>query len=350
MSYVAEIDNVDQQQWSHLLREFDDATIFQTWTYGSARWGQNNLSHAVIKKDGEVVALAQAVLVGVPLFGRMLALVISGPVWQKRAAPRSIEHLQGAIGALRKEYAVRRRLCVRLRFWAYEFSEQVDAAVLAEGNWRQAEAAPRTYILDLSRSEDELRRAMDKKWRANLRKAEQCALTVSQHNDRDGIRMFAELHGEMRDRKHFPSDFVDTLPALYEELPEDLRPNIFVCWRGNQPVASAIVSAIGDRAFYLNGANGDAALDVRGGHFLQWAIVRWLKENKLCRWYDLHGIMASPGVRQFKRGLVGAKAPEIPLKELEACENVLAAFIVGSGSRLHERFRNLKLHLKRLKR
>ena len=350
MSYSAQIDSVDQGQWSRLLRDFDDATIFQTWAYGSARWGPDNLSHAVIEKDGEVVALAQAVLVGVPILGRVLALVAFGPVWLKRGAPRSIEHVQGALRALRQEYEERRRLCLRLRFWAYEFSDQVDAAVLAEGSWRQAESAPKTYILDLSRSESELRSAMDKKWRANLRKAEQGALTVSQHDDREGIRIFAELHQEMRDRKHFPSDFVDALPALYEDLPEDFKPNIFVCWRGNQPVASAIVSAMGDRAFYLNGANGDAALEVRGGYFLQWAIVRWLKENKPCRWYDLNGIMTTPGVRQFKRGLVGANPPEIILKEIEACDDVLAAFVVGSGSRLHERFRNLKLHFKRLTR
>ena len=52
MSYTAEIDNIEPAHWNRLLHEFDDATIFQTWTYGSARWGQNNLSHAVIKKDG----------------------------------------------------------------------------------------------------------------------------------------------------------------------------------------------------------------------------------------------------------------------------------------------------------
>ena len=72
--------------------------------------------------------------------------------------------------------------------------------------------------------------------------------------------------------------------------------------------------------------------------------MRWLKEHGLCRWYDLHGIMSHPGVRQFKRGLVGAKAPEIPIKEFEACESHIAAFVVRAGSRLNAR--HLKLWLR----
>lgn len=350
MSYTAEIDSVEQRHWNRLLHEFDDATIFQTWGYGSARWGQDNLSHAVIKKDGEVVGLAQAVLVGVPLLGKVLALVTFGPLWQRRGASRSIEHLRGAINALREEYVVRRRLCLRLRPWPNDFCQRLGAAMLAEGAWQQAEASTMTYILDLSHSESELRRAMDKKWRANLRKAEQCPLRVSQENGHDGIQIFADLHEEMRQRKDVSSDFVDMLPTLWAGLPEELKPAIFVCWREKKPVASAIVSSIGNRAFYLHGANGNSGLEVRGGYILQWAIVRWLKDNGLCRWYDLNGAMSSPGVRQFKRGLVGARAPEIAVKEFDACESHLAAFVVRSGSRLNERYRRFWLRPKRFRR
>jgi Acetyltransferase (GNAT) domain len=245
---------------------------------------------------------------------------------------------------------VRQRLCLRVRPWPYDFCQRVGDVMLAEGAWQQAESSTMTYILDLSRSEGELRRAMDKKWRANLRKAEQCALRVAQENGRNGIQIFADLHEEMRERKHLSSDFVDMLPALYDGLPEELKPGIFVCWRGNEPVASAIVSAIGNRAFYLHGANGNSGLEVRAGYILQWAIVRWLKESGLCRWYDLNGAMSSPGVRQFKKGLVGAKAPEIAVDEFDACGSHLAAFVVRSGSRLNERYRRFWLRPKRLRR
>jgi lipid II:glycine glycyltransferase (peptidoglycan interpeptide bridge formation enzyme) len=341
MSLTVEIDTVDAEEWHRLLQEFDDASIFQTWAYGSARWGENNLCHAVIKDGDEVVGLAQAVLFGVPLFGKTLAYVILGPICHRRGAAGGMEQLKSTICALREEYVVRRRLCLRLRLWPYDISADVRAALVGDGTWEEARPLHNTYVLDLSLSESRLRSAMDKKWRANLRKAEQCGLTVSQHG-RDGIPLFLDLHRQMRERKHLVRRSGAMWPPIHHSLPEPLQPRIFVCWHDRTPVASAIVSAIGNCAFYLDGASGDAALEVRGGYFLQWAIVRWLKENERCRWYDLHGVGATPGVRQFKRGLVGARAPKIPLNEIEARGRHLSALLVGAGTRLYEMHRKLR--------
>jgi lipid II:glycine glycyltransferase (peptidoglycan interpeptide bridge formation enzyme) len=190
---------------------------------------------------------------------------------------------------------------------------------------------------------------MDKKWRSNLRKAEQYALSVSQETGPDGIRIFTDLSGQMQKRKQFSSGFVHMLPALCATPPQDFRPSIFVCWLDGIPVASAIISSIGNCAIYLNGANGDAGLEVRAGYFLQWAIIRWLKEQGVCRWYDLHGVLSSPGVRQFKKGLVGAKAQAIPMNEFEACESRLLASFVEAGVRLHEAQRGLRKSLTQLR-
>jgi hypothetical protein len=342
MNYAAEFDTVDAEQWHRLLLEFDDASIFQTWLYGAAHWGEDDLSHAVIKRDGEVIGLAQTVLVGVPLLGKMLAYVIFGPVWKRRDVDGNIEHLKATIAALREEYAVRRRLCLRIRFPVCGVPDGVRAAILAEGRWKDRRPLYRTYILDLARPESQLRSDMDKRWRANLRRAEQCGLTVSQHNDQDGVRVFLDLHRQMRERKHFSSLFPGMLPRLYQDLPDQLRPNLFICWQGNVPVAAAVVSALGNRAVSLNIATGDAALVVRAGYFLQWTIVRWLKETGRCRWYDVFVGNSTPGVRQFKRGLVGAKALEIAPAELEACEHRLTALMIEVGIRLRELRRKLK--------
>lgn len=48
--YDVEIDQVEKTEWSKLVQRFDDATIYQTWSYGLVRWGEKNLSHLVLKK------------------------------------------------------------------------------------------------------------------------------------------------------------------------------------------------------------------------------------------------------------------------------------------------------------
>ncbi len=343
MSYRAEIDTVDPDQWDRLLLEFDDANLFQTWAYGSARWGEQNLSHAVIKRGDEVVGLAQSVLIGAPILGKVLAYVMFGPVCQRRGAVSNIEHLQATIGALREEYVVRRRLCLRLRWWAYDLPRDARAAILAEGVWKEAKPLHSTYILDLSLSEVQLRAAMEPKWRANLRKVERSDLVVSQRNDSDGVRIFLDLHRQMRSRKRrVRTSFVDMMPDFYLKLGDWLRPSIFVCCQDERPIAAAIVTALGNRAFYLNAATGVGALEARAGYRLQWAIVRWLKENRHYRWYDMHGSKSSPGVGRFKRALVGRRSPEIPMTELQAGETRLTSSIIGAATWLYELRQKIK--------
>ena len=112
----------------------------------------------------------------------------------------------------------------------------------------------------------------------------------------------------------------------------------------------AVCRRSANRAFYLHGADGNASLELRAGYILQWAIVRWLKERSLCRWYDLNGAMSSPGVRQFKRGLVGARAREIAVTDYDACESPLAALVIRSGRQWNERFRRFWPRPKRINR
>jgi hypothetical protein len=336
MTYTAEFDSVGAEKWHRLLLDFDDANVFHTWPFAAAHWGLDNLSHAVIKKGSRVIGLAQSVLVGVPILGKVMTYANFGPVWERSDIDDGIEHLKATVAALQKEYVVRRRLCLRLRMPVGKVPDAACAAILGEGAWKERRPLYRTYILDLSQSERQLRAAMDKRWRANLQKAEQCGLVVSQRNDQDWVRIFLELHEQLRRRKGFTSVFPGLLPELYRVLPHQLRPNLFICWRGNMPVAAAVVSARGSSAFSLNTATGDAALEVRAGYFLQWTIVRWLKETGQCRWYDVFVGNSPPGVRQFKRGLIGARAPETAAREFGASERRLMASMIELGIRLRE--------------
>jgi hypothetical protein len=58
--YAWEVDTVDEGQWCRLIEEFDDANIYQTWSYGEVRFGRGNMSHLLLREKGEIVAVAQA--------------------------------------------------------------------------------------------------------------------------------------------------------------------------------------------------------------------------------------------------------------------------------------------------
>ena len=216
--------------------------------------------------------------------------------------------------------------------------------ILAERNWDEIRSHYETFVVDLSLPLTELYSNMDRKWRSNIRRAQQNNLYVSEERGQDAIGIFSGLSRQMQRRKGFVSKFLDMFPAIYEALPLEWKPQIFVCWYENQPVATALVSVIGDRSFYLNGASGDSGLDVRGGFILQWEIVRWLKEGETCRWYDLNDGLSNPGVRRFKRGLIGAKAQARTTYDFEASGNFRNSLIVNMGESLYSMIRRLKPH------
>ena len=57
--WQVEVDRVTPAEWSSMLDLFDDANLYQTWSYGAVRWGRKNLSHVVLKRNDEVVGIAQ---------------------------------------------------------------------------------------------------------------------------------------------------------------------------------------------------------------------------------------------------------------------------------------------------
>src|SRR5262245_52130285 len=99
--YSVEIDAVNEGIWHQILEGFDDANIYQTWSYDEVRCGRDNISHLVLKKEGKTVAVAQARIVKVPLIGAGIAYVRWGPLWQRKSVESNVDSFQQVIRALR---------------------------------------------------------------------------------------------------------------------------------------------------------------------------------------------------------------------------------------------------------
>src|ERR1039457_5385501 len=85
---AAEVDRVNQADWHRHLQGFADANIYQTWSYGATRWGENSLSHLVPKNGSEILGLAQLRIVRAPVIGSGIAYLRWGPLFhQSRGEP-----------------------------------------------------------------------------------------------------------------------------------------------------------------------------------------------------------------------------------------------------------------------
>jgi len=307
--YHVEVDEVDRNEWSELLTHFQDATIHQTWSSGEVHSGEKNLSHLILKKDGDVAAMAQVTIRKVPLLNAGIATIYRGPTWRRSDKQCNTETLSRMVNALRNEYALNRGLL--LRIWPNEIrgSENGIVPIFENHGFKINTSVPpyRTLLLDLSLPMEELRRNLGRTWRHHLNHAEKSNLNLREGSSNELYMTFLILLKETVARKGFiPRVDYHKYQWIQNDLPEFLKMKIMICESQGKPVSAVICSAMGDTGIYLFGATGDLGLKLNGSNLLHWCMIEWLK-RKGCRWYDLGGIdpEGNPGTYEFKHGIAG---------------------------------------------
>jgi lipid II:glycine glycyltransferase (peptidoglycan interpeptide bridge formation enzyme) len=333
-----------------MLDQFEDANLYQTWSYGAVRWGQGNLSHLVVKDGGEVVGMAQLRIIQPTRLKFGMAYLRWGPLWSTKRAKYDPRLPDYVAQVLEEEYVRKRGLLLRVLPNAFMGSDRAASFQSAfskiGGEPGTGGGAYRTFIVDLAPPIDDLRRNLDKKWRNALSRAEKNQLEIVGGKGTEEYRIFTQMYREMLKRKGFETTVsIEEFERIQADLPNNLRMQTLICMQCGVPVAGIVCSAMGDSAIYLLGATSDSGLTAKGGYLLQWAWIRRLKEEGV-KWYDLGGIdpLGNPGVYHFKSGLSGVDSSHI--SSLTVSNGGLGSTIITSGEaayrRLFDRVRKLR--------
>jgi lipid II:glycine glycyltransferase (peptidoglycan interpeptide bridge formation enzyme) len=339
-NYRIEIDQINKTEWENLIQIFEDATIYQTWSYGAVRWGQSNLSHIVLKNNEEIIAIAQLRIIKIPILGAGIAYLPWGPLWRRRGQRINTDIFQLITNALKNEYAIKRGLLLRIRPNVIEETGQEIISILhKEGFQKNIEEQPyRTLMLDLSPTMTEIRKALDQKWRNQLNRAEKNNLKIIEGNNDALYQIFLELQKEMHDRKKYmPGVDYNEFREIQKDLPEPLKMIIMICEYDGKALTATIASKNGDTGIYLLGATGDEGMKMKGAYISQWRIIEILKESG-CRWYDLGGIdpESNPGVYHFKSGI--SRKEVCHIGRFEIAQSKISSLIVKSVERIKKSF------------
>jgi hypothetical protein len=342
--YSAEIDTVDEERWCRALEQFDDANIYQTWSYDEVRCGRKNISHMLLKRNGNIVAAAQARVAKAPFITIGVAYVRWGPLWRRGDEEPDPEIFRLAVRALRNEYAFRRGLVLRLYPALFHETPSRFASILAEEGFSNLvkERAEKTIIIDMRRSLEDLRKGLRSHWYRYLKVAERNGLEIVEGSGHELFRPFVGIYKEMVARKKFmePNDIMEFL-AIQERLPQKYKMRVLLCKSGGDLCAGLVCSAIGKTAIYLFGATSDAGLKKRGSYLLHWRLIEWLKNEGITN-YDLHGIDAlkNPGTYKFKADLCGSNGREkCFLGRFDSYSNILGHLGIDCGDHLRRWYR-----------
>jgi len=311
------VDGQTDKSWSAVVDRFEDASIYQTWAYGAVRWGEGQLSHLLMHREGKILAAAQLRIVKIPVVPAGVAYLRWGPLChRKNEATNSADALQ-MLECLQEEYCKRRGLILQLIPNVYPDSARgegyVNAIDRAGLRMDCGIQSYRTIMVDLTPSAEFIRKRLNQKWRNQLNGSEKQGLELEVTDSQEGYQEFCRLYQFMLSRKQFDSAVdVEEFGRIQQQLPSSQKMRVFIARKDGEAVGALVCSLLGDTAIYLLGATNDRARQLKASYFLHWQAMLWLK-SRGARWYDLGGIdrVANPGGYHFKSGFGGIAATQL---------------------------------------
>ncbi|MBT3390868.1 MAG: peptidoglycan bridge formation glycyltransferase FemA/FemB family protein [Chloroflexi bacterium] len=297
---------LNAHEWNDFLRQYPEAHALQT-----AAWGElkSDFGWDAVRLRADDVG-AQILFRRLPL-GFTLAYIPKGPIgagWEK---------LWPQVDQL-----CRKRKAIFLKVEPDLWTGEADALGVENPppGFRLSPhdvQPPRTLLVDLLPSEEEILARMKQKTRYNIRLGIKKGVVVHPNDDVDA---FFHLMGLTGERAEFGVHSLEYYRRAYELFhPQGLCEILQAEYQG-EPLAALMVFTRGQRAWYLYGASSNRHRNLMPTYLLQWEAMRWAK-GRGCAEYDLWGVPDADadeleanfmqrsdglwGVYRFKRGFGG---------------------------------------------
>ncbi len=259
----------------------------QLWGWGEVKAAHNwRVERVFVKDGGKVIGAAQLLIRPLPMPFRCLVYIPRGPV--AGASDRAEVLKELAAHAKEKHEAV--AITVEP-----DWTEMPDI----EG-WKHSANTiliPRTLILDLSKSEDELQAAMSKKTRQYIRKSGNEAIEIRKVKGREELAACLAIYKETAARAHFALHDDDYYYDIYDKMGE--YSPVFAAFSNGEPVAFLWLAISQETAFELYGGMNERGQDLRANYALKWHAIQTMKKWGIAR-YDFNGLL-NDGVSTFKQ-------------------------------------------------
>lgn len=265
----------------------------QLWGWGETKgmhgWSVERL---LVTDGGKTLGGAQLLIRRLPLPFRALAYVPRGPMCTAEDAPAVLEQLAG--------YATANHGAVALSIepdWdaASAFAEAVAAAGFRPS--ANTVLIPRTLILDLSKSDDELMADMSKSTRANIRKAMRSEVDFRKVRTDAELEQVLGIYHETAARAGFGIHEDRYYRDIFSNMGEGSP--IIGAFDGGRLLAFVWLARSRTTAFELYGGVSAEGQKQRVNYGVKWAALRAMREDGCLR-YDFNGLL-NDGISDFKK-------------------------------------------------
>jgi len=296
----------EKQQYNSVVRH-----PVQTWEWGEFQLSQGHRLHRLGEFEGDKLISAYSVSFhSLPKTGHSVGTLLRGP----QITPEMITALN-RIG--KQENAIFIKLEPDVIHRVFSSDDQVSAAPAAldfPGLLPSPKVAfyPFSYVIDLTKSEDELLAMAHAKTRYNIKIANRYGVKVQEMTNDEGFEIYLRLLFETTKRQGFYLHDQKYHRDLWKILKPTGTVHLMVASYHQYALAAFMLFRCQDRLFYPYGASADVHREVMAPTLLMWECAKLGKSLKL-KSFDLWGSLGPDaketdvgfGFHRFKQGFGG---------------------------------------------
>lgn len=166
-----------------------------------------------------------------------------------------------------------------------------------------------TFVLDLTKSEDELLAAMHPKTRYNIRVAQKHNVVVKEDNTPGAFKEYLRLTKETTSRQGFYAHSEEYHKTMWKIMRKSGIAHLFTASYNNEVLSAWIIFIWEDTIYYPYGASSRLHREVMAPTLLLWEIAKWAKKKGIKK-FDLWGALGPTpdekdpwyGFHRFKQG------------------------------------------------
>lgn len=307
-----------KKDWEEFVLSQNPQSFLQSWN-----WGETNLKmgHKVFRlgflESNKLVGVAQIIEERArrgPYF-----LIPGGPLlnWSDKNLVRFV---LGKIHAKAKEQKV---WFIRIRPEVLDKKENRN--LFAKLGFVPAPMhlhAENTWVLNLKPSEEELLAGMRKTTRYLIRQSLTKGLTIETSVLPQDTSVLTKLQEETVLRHNFVGFSQKLFEGQLETFGKDDQALLFICKKGKEALAAAIIIFYGDCAYYHHSGSTGKYRNLPFSYFLQWRIILHAKSRGF-KGYNFWGIAPDDdpkhrfaGVTTFKKGFGGERIDWLRARDL----------------------------------
>lgn len=311
---------VGKSAWEDLLETLKPHTFLQSWN-----WGEFNksLGHKIFRTG----IYENEKLVGIALIIKIKArrgsflFIPHGPILTDEKNIHELIHLYQFAKKLAKK-----EKCSFIRVSPISVNTKELNDIYGDLGFREAPIhmhSELNWILDITKSEEELLSGMRKTTRYSISKAEKEGVQIETSKKTEDVKIFNEIYSSTVKRQHFTPFSLKYLEREFESFAKDDKAMLFFAKYNGTVIGSAIIIFSESGAFYHQGATDLKYPKVPAAYLLQWEVIKEAKKRGLS-FYNFWGIAPEgkkkhpwAGLSLFKKGFGGYSEEYIHAKDLK---------------------------------